>query len=132
MTTIHIYNRGEIMRDAWRKARQQREEVARRAHATGARIVGSRIIYARPFEDVLAETPLDLASAMKEAWADAKRDRASYDLTERSGQLIIAAAAWRSGALAPMRRRLRSIRVLPLLLRLARFASQNFIRSRAA
>ena len=123
MKTITIYNRGEIMREAWRIARKTREEKAHRAHALGARVIGSRIVYARPFAAVLAETPLDLSAAMKAAWAAVKQ----ADTKPQGGALIV---VHHSGTLAPPRRRF--ARVWPLLLTAARFLSANFIPSRAA
>ena len=123
MKTITIYNRGEIMREAWRIARKAREEAAHRAHALDARVVGSRIIYVRPFSAVLAETPLDLSSAMKAAWAAVKQDSTA----PHDGALVVLR---HGGALAPSRRRLS--RVWPLLVTAARWINSRFIPSRAA
>jgi len=123
MTTVNVYNRGLIMRRAWEIARARREEIARDAHAKcGVSVIGGRVIFARTFEAVLAETPIDLAAAMKAAWAEAKRGEAAPAAASRNALVVM-----RRGELAPMRRRFRFSRVLPLLARIGRFISSRYI-----
>jgi hypothetical protein len=124
MKTVTVYNRAAIMRRAWQIARERREDIARRAYDAEVRIISSRIIHAKPFSTFLAETPLDLAGAMRTAWAEAKQGAAAPSAN--------AVAIVREGALAPMRRRLRAGRVWRALTMFARFVGENFIRSRAA
>jgi hypothetical protein len=128
MKTIHVYDRGVIMRRAWAIARQRRDELARRAYDANVRVVGSRIIRAKPFEAFLVETPLDLGAAQKAAWAEARRVDSPHNAENASVALMIV----RQGALAPLRRRLRGIRVWSLLVAGARALNRHFIPSRAA
>ena len=60
----HVYDRGKIMRRAWEIARKTRAERARKACDLQTHVVGSRIIPAKNYKDVLAETPIDLAAAL--------------------------------------------------------------------
>jgi hypothetical protein len=88
---------------------------------------------------VLAETPIDLAAALRLAWAEAKRHNA--DPIQQKGALLLAKANRRDdkqegaltivdrSALAPLRR-IGALRVLPFLASAARVLSENFISSR--
>ena len=122
--TLHVYDRGVIMRRAWTIARQRRDEAAREAFDLNVRIVGSRIIHLRPLAAFIAETPLDLGTAQKAAWAEAKR---ANDQNSKTGALIIVR---QGGALAPLRRRFS--RALPLLIAASRWLRQRVATARAA
>jgi hypothetical protein len=135
-----VYDRGKIMRRAWEIARKARAERARKACDLQTHVVGSRIIPAKNYKDVLAETPIDLAAALKLAWAEAKRHNA--DPIQENGALLIAEANRRDdkqqggaliivdrNALAPLRR-IGALRVLPFLASAARALRENFISSR--
>ena len=135
-----VSDRGKIMRRAWEIARKARAERARKACDLHTHVVGSRIIPAKNYEDMLAETPIDLAAALKRAWAEAKRHNA--DPIQQTGALLLAEANRRDdkqqgralitvdrSALAPLRR-IGALRVLPSLASAARVLSENFISSR--
>lgn len=122
MKTLHVFNRAAICRRAHALARTAREETARRAYEASAGVVCGKINYPRPFAAVLAATPLDLSSAMRQAWAEARREQLP------AGALVIVR---QGGALAPLRR-IPSIRVWPLVVSVARFLDRHFIPSRAA
>lgn len=135
----HVFDRGKIMRRAWEIARKTRAERARKACDLQTHVVGSRIIPAKNYQDVLAETPVDLAAALRLAWAEAKRHNA--DPIQQKGALLLAEANRRDdkqegaltivdrSALAPLRR-IGALRVLPFLASAARVLSKNFISSR--
>jgi hypothetical protein len=125
-TTIHIYDRGAIMRRSWQLAREAREEAARKAFDLDVRIVGARIIHNRPLAAFIAAIPIDLGAAQKLAWAEAK-GVFSHNGNNLGGALTVVR---HHGALAPLRRRLS--RVWPLLIAAARWLNSRFIPSRAA
>jgi hypothetical protein len=137
---LPVYDRGKIMRRAWEIARKIRAERARKACDLQTHVVGSRIIPAKTYKDVLAETPIDLAAALKLAWAEAKRHNAApipqagallraeanrRDDRQQGGALVIVDR----NALAPLRR-IGALRVLPFLASAARVLSENFISPR--
>jgi len=66
------YDRGAIMRRAWEIARETREADAQKAHDRDVSRFGERIVHNRTLAAHLAETHADFASAMKQAWAEAK------------------------------------------------------------
>jgi hypothetical protein len=108
--TIHVYDRGKIMRRAWEIARQKREEIARTAYDSDVRIVGSRIIHGKTLKAHLAGTPIDLAGAMKIAWAEAKH---VHDAPSRNALIVV-----RGDNMAPLARMHREL--WPMLLTAAR------------
>jgi len=129
MKTKHVYDRREIMRAAHRIARETREADARKAHDRDVSRIGDRIVHNRTLAAHLAETRVDFADAMKQAWADAKR--AAAQPAPGHALTII-----RSGA-PVSRRRLRigrafrlAVRVLRAVPGALRFLSDRFIPER--
>jgi len=122
MKTIHVYNRGDIMRRAHQIARETREETARRAYAADATVVCGRPSHSRAFKTFLAETPTDFSAAMKAAWAEAKR---ANDQPAHSGALAVVNPA--RGPLALAGERLRSVDLAALFMTAARFLDRHLI-----
>jgi len=120
------FDRGAIMRRAWEIAHETRAADAQKAHARDVSRIGDRIIHNRTLAAHLAETRVDIASAMKQAWAEAKIT-SPQPATNRALTII------RAGAPAP-RRRLRLGRVIRMAARALRavpgalrFLSDRFI-----
>ncbi|MBB4199089.1 hypothetical protein CCR94_16455 [Rhodoblastus sphagnicola] len=122
MKTIHVYNKGDIMRRAHKIARDAREAKARAAWEDSRSVVCGRYKYTMTLKACLAATPVDFSAAMKQAWAEAKGVESLR--VDRSRALVVVRNSF---DLAPMRRRFRISRVLPLLARIARFVSSRYI-----
>jgi len=116
------------MARAWEIARQRREEVARRAYDGDVKIIGGRIIHNRPLSAFIAETPIDLGAAMRQAWQEA-RNPESLSSSPTGRALVVMRPT--AGALAPLRR-MRMARVFRLLSGVARWIGERFIPARAA
>jgi len=124
MTTLHVYNRRQIMRRAHQIARETREAKARKDWEDSFEVICGRPVHTKSMKACLVDTPLDISSAMKEAWAEAKRGEPARGAVDRSRALVVLRPA---GALAARRRGFRLARVLPLLARVARFIGARYI-----
>ncbi|MCW2283664.1 hypothetical protein M2323_001436 [Rhodoblastus acidophilus] len=130
-TTLHVYDRGVIMRRAWAIARQRREEQARQAFDLDVRVIAGRIVHNKPLSAHIAAIPLDLGTTQKLAWAEVKGINCQNDAngSPHGGALIVRATVART--LAPLRR-MRFARVLRLMSTVARWIGSRFILARAA
>lgn len=120
--TIHVYDRGKIMRRAHQIAREARKAKAQAAYDLDVRVIGSRIIHNKTLAAHIAATPVDFSTAMKDAWREARGEQ----LAPRSTALVVMGAR----AVAHPRR-MRFARVFRLLSGVARFLGAHWIRRAA-
>lgn len=125
---IHAYSRSAIMRRAHEIARQRRADAARRAHDATMTVVAGRIVYAKSYAEIIAAMPIDMSTALKQAWAEVKQgaQHSTASMPPRNRALVL----HRPGRLAPLRRRLP--RLWSALARVGRWLNSRFIPARAA